>query len=355
MEFRYYCQKELEKLIDHMILVPNKYSIQDNFLYGCSKKEFVDGFKELQRVIIHIYMNMMADPESYGLVLTELQINEHSKNARDSKGSVYRLIKLLYSLGRSGIIQDHRLIIDAEKYHAIEKEMKISKAPILIRKLHDFGFEFEGLKKFSFDRKLKEYVLWYPSNPKVINVLKGYTMSALCSNSYVLHYSLVSDPNTIPRDQGVQDFVSCLDKDQQFFTAFHEQLMENQYILGEASCYRVRYFLRASDKSYTVECRSDGRRLYIGMKLKKMSEYSEYINQLPLPIKAMLSRSSCRTTCTFQGATPEYCKYRVAWRVDNMEYIKCSFEDVFTPKEYLLDDLKQYIGLLLKDREYILR
>lgn len=63
-------------------------------------------------------------------------------------------------------------------------------------------------------------------------------------------------------------------------------------------------------------------------------------------------KNSCRPDCDFQGATPDNCRFRVIWHISDIEYRKCSFEDVFIPPSYNPIDVEHYVKLLSLDKQF---
>lgn len=108
------------------------------------------------------------------------------------------------------------------------------------------------------------------------------------------------DPALIPDNQIFLDYSTYLDGDEIiFFEKLHMGLVEQGYSYVADHVYRIRYFKTQKDKNYTVECQSDNRRLFVGMKLKNMDKYSDFIHSLPVHIKKMFMRNSCRSECNF--------------------------------------------------------
>ncbi len=372
MELKYYCQVKIQEILDHMLPLPDDFEVSDRFLDGLDRKDFILNFKELRDILIAVYKDMQTNPEEYGLICTSLEVQGFgvSQITGKSKGSVSWLMMLFYNLCMAGEISEDVLVINPSLYAENTKIKWVGgnkvKSPVqIINKLKDFGFIFEGLQNGKFDKKAETYILSFPENKNIIKVLKSYIMTVIGdynspSNATrklnegleKLDYKLLIDPVLIPENQDFLDYLTYLDGDEKnFFEKLHLGLTQNGYSYSTASEYRMRYYKNDKDKNYTVECQSDNRKLFVGMKLKNMDLYSDYIQSLPEHIKNMFKRTSCRPGCTFQGATDEKCRFRVIWHVDDIEYRKCSFEDVFVPLIYNSDDVDYYVKLLVLDKQ----
>ncbi len=364
MEMQYYCQTAIQDILDHMVPIPEDFEVSGQYLHGLDNQSFIQGFKELRKIFAGIYKDMQKSPEEYGIICTSLEVNGFgtSNETMKSKRSAEWFMMLFYNLCMSGEILEEALEIHPVKYannagRSWVGGNKVKSAVQMIKKLQGFGFFFEGINGDKLDRKADKYFLSYPDNPDLIKILKGYILSTYQEKmSYSvellrLDYKTLMDPALIPENQEYLDFLTFIDDTDEkiFYEKLHEGLIKNGYIKSRE---KVRYFAKAKDKNYTVECRTDKRKLFVGMKLKHMDIYSDFIHSLPIHIKEMFMRNSCRPECNFQGATPEKCRFRVLWHIDGMEYRKCSFEDVFVPPAYSPDDTDYYVKLLTLDKQF---
>ncbi len=183
MEIKYQCQAQIQKIIDGIKPIPNHFEVSDQYLFGLDNNTFIKNFSELREILISIYKDMLSHPEEYGLILVGMDVSEYKNSKpRDSRASAKRLMALLHNFGRAGEISQNELHISSETFQEIMKIKYVGfswtqNAPLILKKLSDFGFEFIGLKGNSFDKKAEEFILSYPDNPEMINMLKGYAMS----------------------------------------------------------------------------------------------------------------------------------------------------------------------------------
>ena len=183
MEIKYQCQAQIQKIIKHINPLPEYFEVSSKYLNGLDNKEFVKGFYEFREIIIKVYRDMLISPEEYGLILVGMDVSEYKNSKpRDSRASAIRLIAFLYNFGYAGELIQSELHISSQSFQELLKIKYMGfswaqNAPMILKKLSDFGFEFAGLKGNSFDKNAEEYILSYPANPVVMNVLKGYAMS----------------------------------------------------------------------------------------------------------------------------------------------------------------------------------
>ncbi len=64
------------------------------------------------------------------------------------------------------------------------------------------------------------------------------------------------------------------------------------------------------------------------LKLKDMDRYIPEVEALPPALRERFERGGC-LYCGFQGATREFCKFRVRWTLDGRAHDACGFA-VFT-------------------------
>lgn len=55
MDFQYYCQTEIQNILDHIVPIPDDFKVPDKYLCGLEQADFMNGFKKLREIIIVIY------------------------------------------------------------------------------------------------------------------------------------------------------------------------------------------------------------------------------------------------------------------------------------------------------------
>lgn len=183
MEIKYQCQAQIQSIIERIKPIPEYFEVSAKYLDGLDNETFVRSFHEFREIIISVYRDMLAYPEEYGLILVGLEVSEYKNSQpRASRASALRLMALLYNFGRAGVLAQNELHITLESFQEIAKIKYVGfswaqNAPMILKKLSDFGFEFVGLKGNTFDKNAEKYILSYSGNPALMNVLKGYAMS----------------------------------------------------------------------------------------------------------------------------------------------------------------------------------
>lgn len=183
MEIKYQCQKQIQTILERIKSDTNHFEASVQYLNGLDNDTFVRGFYELREILRSVYRDMLERPDEYGLILVGLDVSEYKNSRpRDSRASAMRLMALLYNLGRAGELTNNELYITPEAFQEMAKIKYTGfswtqNAPMILKKLSEFGFKFTGLKGASFDRKAEKYILSYPDSPALMNVLKGYAES----------------------------------------------------------------------------------------------------------------------------------------------------------------------------------
>lgn len=183
MEIKYQCQKQIQYILERIKPVTNHFEVSAQYLNGLDNDTFIKGFCELREILVDVYRDMQAFPEEYGLILVGMDVSEYKNSKpRDSRASALRLIALLHNFGRAAELIQNSLQITPSAFQEMLKIKHVGfswsqNAHLILNKLSDFGFEFIGVKGKSFDKKAERYVLSYPDNPVLMNVLKGYAMS----------------------------------------------------------------------------------------------------------------------------------------------------------------------------------
>ncbi|MGB8450787.1 MAG: hypothetical protein WCD89_00505 [Anaerocolumna sp.] len=80
------------------------------------------------------------------------------------------------------------------------------------------------------------------------------------------------------------------------------------------------------------------------LKLNKMDGYSQFVRDLPAHLSGVFNRNYC-TVCGFQGATKDFCKFRLHWNLNNKEYAGCAYLCFNFPNPEV-KDLNSYISFL---------
>jgi len=346
MEYQYHCQHEAEQVANSIMPVPADYPLLDGLPY-----DFRTNFAQLCALMKNMYLDMAKQPEAYGLVLTDYSLqrgNSQSKEAgliRKSRNSVNRLPDTLFRLAQSGEVHNKQLVISLRLFkEAIKKAEGNSVSPVtkyelILSRLVDFGFVISNFTDKPFDKTLESFTVEYPDSPELINTLKIFCdcwhktrqnqnelknrSNLVYKEKQVLHYynhmifdfRFTVDQNKIPMQHWITYELQshgCSEETIAFHVAFYECSLQYASVK-----YDGNYFFKSKRIVQVTKDR-------ISLKLSNMDSYMYEIDAMPETIKSYFTKNYCNY-CDFQGATSEYCKYRLKWTYNNETHDGCAF------------------------------
>ncbi len=353
---RYCCQNSAQNFLDHMIDVPDNFSVGAKSLNGIDKSEYIQGFKELTFFVRKIYSDMVRDPDGYGLPLVEdIEYKPANPKASDSKNSVHRFIALLYLIAKCGSLNNGEITVIKSDFvsstKAIKPMFKPTNAAKMVDKLNQHGLVIEGFK----DKKCDSFKVYYPNSRVVINALFGYMngIDGIDQNNrdplFALHYYLATPPANLPENNDLitfSEYFSTNHRERDFFVKLDSALCSIG-LVGETNL-GYRYLREYSKKekgrqaSITyVRCFSEYGRLKVYFKLNYLSMYIDFIKTLPNHIQQVFDiNSAC-------GLCKEQCNYRKQYEFNGKDILTCGFQYSFATKHYDAKDV-EYYALILK-------
>ena len=141
-----------------IVFIPNGIKILPEFLGSLSNDQFVETFRELQKILFRMYNDMERAPFEWGF--PDFQKNKEYTDYGRAYGILVELIK-------NGICQDGILKVNVESY--LRKIKKHKKWELMI-----IGFERLGFTIEKFDKKSESFNVTYPQNPYIITVFDAY-------------------------------------------------------------------------------------------------------------------------------------------------------------------------------------
>lgn len=146
-----------------IVMIPDKCNIAKQYLNSLSNDEFILAFKKMQRLVIDIYQNIEKSPFDWGYP----EVN----NSTEIYASAYnRISDFFYAITANSQLSNSELTVNMKGY---ESKVKIhKKVELIISNLTKRGFQIDG-----FDKKAVSFVVSYPEDPHVIEVLYYYTKS----------------------------------------------------------------------------------------------------------------------------------------------------------------------------------
>ena len=344
MEYKYHCQRQAESFARAILPVPRDYPLKSGL-----PDEFRLHYTKLCGLARDIYADMAERPEAYGLILLDIASEDHNL-ARDSYRSIHRFVDTLNAMFLNGDVGGHVLTVDTVKFKkAVGKTPTVPKYGLILSCLCDFGFAVSGFDGTSIDKKAASFTVEYPDYPDIVDVLKTYCECwaeldrfrrnrDLPHNELIKHspqefhhhfyrfdYKITADLAQIPILTWVNEEADYLGYDEnlkKFNEAFYlESLKYGGLKFDGEYHYKGKRIGRITAAGYSAL----GAPNYIlSIKLKNMDKYMDVINALPDSVKEPFTKSSCGN-CGFQGATSEYCKFRLNWTLNGAEHKGCAF------------------------------
>lgn len=337
--YDYVIQNSICKTLDLMIPVPDSFDVDIKYLCGCTQDEFITALKVAVSIVRNIFIAMIDNPSEFGFSLIPDIVNKKfDYKVNQSRNASRSLMSLLYVLGYSGELQDNTLHIDSTQFNKMVKSLKpkfkISHPMKLLKKLNDFGFNVN----------VKDFTIEYPDSPFVMNVLKGYSMAYDSSFAfYTFHYYLVADNYILPDDV----FAEYIDEsDRDFFKEFNRIMKYSGYTCTWDRSYEhtLSYFLNMN-QPYIVRIMPYYRRLELKLRLKNITEYSEYINTLPPEIKSVFANDEHRN---INYDVHEY----IEIPLDDNTYYFPSYDYTFDIISPSVNDIPYYMEILKRETHF---
>lgn len=334
----YCCQNAVLSLLEHMIPIPDTFPVNPACLLatGANESDFINGLKKLTNILRAVYLDMAENPKAYGLPLVEdIHYPKFNPKARDSMNASKRFSLMLMNLAQAGAYTGDAIEVSIDDFNARNKALKskdkMANVPMLLSRMNDFGFVFEGFDGKRFTPGASSFAVMFPDSPDVLQALKGYMQVA--HNGYDLYpllYSVAMDPEKRPDDQCAKDFAEFLrGDDKAFFQAFHPLMAELGLYFKPSGSYAYAFvYLEPGKKKYntddgyyarffSVQDSHENRR-GVAIRLRSIAEYAKQMESMPERVKAHFAK----TTCSHCSAE---CPMRIGWSLDGQAYETCSY------------------------------
>ena len=341
MEFKYHCQHQAESFARAILCVPKDYPLREGL-----EKDFRPRFARLCELAKSIYLDMAKQPENYGLMLVDIESRDHNI-ARDSYRTIHRLADTLSRLVQCGEVKKHQLVVQAE---AFKREIKkgqgavsgaVPKYELILSRLVDFGFSVSGFDGKPFGKNIETFTVEYPGFPEMIDTIATYCecWDKLKKNRTVIKYSpnefhhrfyrfdykMTSDLDAIPMRQWVSDdadYNGFSPELKAFSLAFYDGSLQYKNLKFDGEYYfRTKRIARITNSGYSALGIPKFR---LSVKLPGVNRYMDVVAAMPGTIQEPFKKDHCRN-CGFQGATSEYCKFRLRWTYNNTPHKGCAY------------------------------
>jgi len=347
MKYKYHCQYEAESIANSIMPVPAEYPLANGL-----PDDFIMHFTQLCAIMKNMYLNMVKQPETYGLVLTDYALQpagSQSKEAgliRKSRNSVNRLPDTLFRLSQSGNVHNHKLLVSLPVFKESIKQAEgngvspVSKYELILSRLVDFGFAISNFSGKPFAKTVDSFTIEYPDSPQLIDTLKAYCD---CWHKIRQSQSELKDRSNLSyKGKPILQYYSHLRYDFRF-TADQDKIPMQEWIkyeLQSQGCPKENIDFHVAFYEFSLQyanVKYDGNYFYkskriaqvwkngFSLKLRNMNDYFNEIATMPESIRKCFAKSNCRRICGFQGGTEEYCKYRLHWTYEGTPYEGCAF------------------------------
>ncbi|MCL2445423.1 MAG: hypothetical protein FWD06_01465 [Oscillospiraceae bacterium] len=342
MDHKYHCQHAAELIANTMLPVPDDYPLANGL-----PEDFRKHFSQLRDLIKEMYLDIAKQPEAYGLVLTDYNLQSADKKSKEhalimkSKNSVNRLPDTLFRLSQNGEVHNHQLIVSLPAFKESLKQTAtyglsaVTKYEWILSRLVDFGFSISDFNGKPFAKTVSSFTVEYPDAPELIDTLKTFcdlwhenknqqqeapTLASMVRPA--LHYGghmnfdfrFTADHDKIPMDDWIRYELQSqgYSKDRIcFYTTFYDY---------STNFTNVKY-----DGNYFFDTK---RIVHLGYKclrliLKNPNNYMDEITTMPEVIRDVFANTHCRF-CDFQEAKKERCKFRFHWTYNNAPRAGCA-------------------------------
>ena len=332
--YRYHIQHQAEDFVRAILPVPEDYPLRAGL-----PEDFRPRMGRLCALAKGMYLDMAKQPEAYGLMLVDIESQEHNL-IRKARNTLHRLLDTLRRLSQCGEVQNHRLVVPAAAFReAIKAKIRgevsnpVSRYELVLSRLVDFGFVISDFIGKPIDKSMEFFTIEYPDDPEIIDTIKIYcdcwdalrvdhsAVKVWSDLGFVLFdYKVTADQSALTYQQWLRDEAlrhGYSDAVRDFYIAFYE--------------YSLRYKGVTYDGDYNYKSKRIARNLQRGLGkcslsliLKDMDRYISKIETMADSVKEQFRRSSCNH-CGFQGATEAHCKFRRNWTFEGVAHDACAF------------------------------
>lgn len=336
-KYKYHCQHQAESFAKAIISVPKDYPLQAGL-----QKVFPLHFSKLCELAKDVYMDMSKQPEAYGLILIDIESKDRNL-ARNGYRAIHRFVDILSNLSSCGELKNHQLIVNAEEFRKSNKKGTglvsgaVPKYELFFSRLTDFGFTFSDFVGKPYSKKVQFFTVEFPDYPEMIDTITTYCESWKLKGKegvkiwpqeyhhhyYRFDYKITADREKIPMLQWINDeadYLGYSPEQKAFSAAFYKYSLQYKGVKFDGDyTYKSKRIARIMQAGYIAMGESN---YLLHIKLKNMNSYMTEIDVMPESIKKLLAKDSCMH-CGYQGATDDYCKFRVHWTFNGQSHEGC--------------------------------
>lgn len=346
---------------NELVDIPNQLEIHPDFLQTLSHEEFESAFKEVGEMFYRMYSDIADSPQRFGLPLYKIDEYDYFSNqAREARSAPWNLFYFMFCLFSCGSFKENVFITDTAE---VRKKNKAKKTNFLLEALCDYGFVFDGIKKYSLSSGT--YLeIDYPDNRNVIDVLsivaqkveniqlkdaKNYYSCMIAFENAFIGWNykiLTEDLHTCTLAEGC-DYVA----DKMHNEADREVIFILDGILAEQGYTRkkgdanegpsIRYFGKKS-AAYEYALTSDKGKLYLELRIRNAQNCLPYLSGCPERIVEIFrySDSGC------QNRVNGTCRFGVRYEFEKEEKWHCGCCGAPFKIHPVKEDIPHYLKLM---------
>lgn len=344
-----------------LVDIPDQLDIHPDFLKKLSHVEFESALRDIGEMFHQMYTDIAKSPERFGLPLYKTDEYDYFSNqAREARKAPWNLFYFMLCLFACGDFNENVFITDTAKVREMNKAKKTN---LLLEALCDYGFVFNGIKKYNLASG-DSLEIDYPDNRNIIEVLSliakkvkntqlkdvknYYSCEIAFGNAFIgWNYKvLAEDMHTCSLAEGC-DFVADKmhnEADKEVIFSMDKILIENGYTvmqqgLNEGPC--VRYCPKRA-KTYDYALTSDEGELYLELRIRNAAKCIEYLKECPERIAEAFRHSDNGCQNRINGS----CKYGVRYTFENEEKWHCGCCGAPFKLHPVKEDIPHYLKLL---------
>lgn len=346
---------------NELVDIPDKLEIHPDFLRLISQEEFENAFREIGGLFYQMYSDMADAPQRFGLPLYKTDEYDYfSSQARESRSAPWQPFYFLFCLFACGSFKENVFIADTAEVRKINKAKKTN---LLLEALCDYGFVFDGIKKYQLSSG-DCLEIDYPDNPNVLTVLSTvakkvkdtqlkdvknyYSNQTAFSNAFIgwNHKILAEDLHTCSLAEGC-DYVT----DKMHDAADKDVIVALDKILTERGVTRkkgdpnegpsIRYY-RGKASAYDYALTSDAGKLYLELRIRNAQNCLAYLSECPERIAEMFRHSD--TGC--QNRINGTCKSGIKYVYEQEEKWHCGCCNAPFRIHPMTEDIPYYLKLM---------
>ena len=345
---------------NELVDIPGQFEIHPDFLQTLSHEEFESAYREIGEMFYRMYSDIADAPERFGLPLYKTDEYDYFSNqAREARNAPRNLFYFMFWLFACGDFKGNVFITDTAQ---VRKMNKAKKTNLLLEALCDYGFVFDGIKKYSLASG--DYLeIDYPDNKNVIKVLSAvarkvnntqlkdvkniYSGTVAYSNAFIgWNYKvLAEDLYTCSVAEGY-DYVADKmhdEADMELISILDNILTEQGYTRQKGDSNEgpmLRYYGKQPVYDYALD--SDKGKLYLELRIRNADKCLEYVNECPERIVEIFRHSDNGCQNRINGT----CKFGVKYEFEKEEKWHCGCCGAPFKVHPVKEDIPHYLKLL---------